>query len=201
MKPTQCVSLERDRDFKLAYMKRTPYWFNFLFVAPVCFLFLGLVGLLYLLKLDLLLSLYAIPFGVFFVLGTVWMKAVKRHLLKTKVDDPQCFHVCIAVPVGEMDGYSYFVFTNDDKRHNEYHISLLAEELPFDYFPNILKKQARKSAVLVEDEEIDAQVYLKGFPTKDVKRKDAVRDYDDFLPVLAIDEKQVGIISRREYEK
>lgn len=200
MKSAQCVSLENDRGFKLTHMKRTPYWINFLFVAPICFLFLGLAGLLYLLKLDLLLSWYAILFGVFFAFGTIWIKAVKRHLLKTKVDDPQNFRVCIAVPVGEKDGYSYFVFTNDKKRHNEYYISEIAEELPFDYFSDSQIKQARKSALLIEDEELDTDVYFKGFPSKEILRKDAQRSYDDCLPVLAIDTKQVSIIARKDYK-
>ncbi len=199
MKPAECVKLEKDRMFKLAYMKKTPYWINFLFVAPISFLFLGLVGLLYLLKLDLLLSWYAIPFGAFFVFGTIWMKAVKRHLLKTKVDDPQNFHVCISVPVGELGGYSYFIFTNDEKRHNEYNISTLAEELPFDYFSQTQKKQAKKKAVLIEDEAIGTEIYLKAFTNRELARKDAVREYDDCLPVLAIDEQQVVLIARKDY--
>lgn len=199
MKSSECIRLEKDRMFKLAYMKKTPYWVNFLFVAPICFLFLGLVGILYLLEHGMLLSWYTIPFVLFFIFGTIWMKAVKRHLLKTKVDDPANFHVCIAVPVGEKEGYTYFLYANNDKRHNEYYISTIAEDFPLDVFTPLQLKQAKKQAVLMEDEGLDTDVYLKAFTKRDVIRKDAVRSYDDCLPVLAIDNKRVKIISRKEY--
>lgn len=199
MKASECKRLEKDRMFKLAYMKKTPYWINFLFVAPISILFLGLVGILYLLERNMLLSWYTVPFVLIFIFGTVWMKAVKRHLLKTKVDNPENFHVCIAVPVGEKEGYTYFLYANNESRHNEYYISTIAEDFPFDVFSPLQLKQSKKQPVLMNDEGLDPNIYLKAFTKRDVVRKDAIRAFDDSLPILAIDNKLVKIISRREY--
>ena len=198
MKPADCVKLEKDRALKLDYMRNTPYWKNFLFVAPSCILFIGLVGAIYLLKLGMLVSWYVIPFLVLFVFGTIWLKGVKKHILKTKVDDPANFHVCIGISVGEQGGYTYIIYANNEKRHNEHYISTLAEDYPLSFFSKDQLQQAKKQPIFVYEEALDKEIHLKAFKTSDISKRHARWNSEDGLPLFAIDERQVVIIKKKD---
>lgn len=198
MKPADCVKLENDRAFKLDYARKTPYWKSILFIAPACFLFLGLFGMLYLLGYDMLVTWYTIPFAAFFVIGTIWLKAIKRHILKTMVDNPENFHVSIVKPFGEKDGYVYCVYVNSEKRHNEYYISSIAESYSIDSLTNTELTQAKKKPVATYDETVEAEIFIRAFFHRDISKRNAAWRDDNSFPLLIIDKKQIEIIKGKD---
>jgi ABC-type bacteriocin/lantibiotic exporter with double-glycine peptidase domain len=59
------------------------FWFRQAAIyPPALVLFFALFGLIYLLNSNMLLTVYAIPFLLVFLLGAVWLKTVKRYILK-----------------------------------------------------------------------------------------------------------------------
>ena len=200
MKVDDCVKLEKDRAFKYEYLRRTAWWKTILLIAPSLFLFLGLFGMVYLLKLDLLISWYTLPFGVLFVIGTIWLKAIKKHIQKTKVDDAANFHVCMAKTIGIKDGYVYFIFANNEKRHNEHYISTLAKDISLDDVDEAEISQAKKKAVLFRNENEDAGIYMKAYTASSITKQNKDWEKDNSFPVLAIDEKQVAVIKRKDFQ-
>lgn len=62
-------------------------WKNYAFVPPALIVFIGIFGLLYLFNNDLLVSVYSIPFVAILLLGAIWIKLTKRHLIDRKISD------------------------------------------------------------------------------------------------------------------
>ena len=200
MKPADCVKLENDKAFKMEYARKTPYWKNILFVAPALFLFLGLFGVLYLLGYNMLATWYVIPFVVFFVVGTIWLKAVKRHVLKAMVANPDNFHVCLAKPFGEKGGYTYCVYVNNEKRHNEYYISSIAESYSIDSLTHTELAEAKKKPVVTYDETVESDIVLQAFFHRDISKcNNKWRDEDTF-PLLVIEGKRVAIVKAKDFK-
>ena len=77
MKANDYAKLEKDYDFKRHYFNNTFWWKTLLMVPPICFLFVGLVGIIYLFNSDMLVSWYIIPYLFLFTVGTIWLKALK----------------------------------------------------------------------------------------------------------------------------
>lgn len=192
MKPTDYMKLEGDFAFKRSYLNRTAWWMNGLLIAPTLFLFLGLAGVMYLLNNDMLLSWYVIPYLVFFVIGTVWLKAVRRHIRKSRMAVEGAFRVCLAKAVGEKDGYVYTVFTNGNKRHNEHLIKQLGDSLNVDEMPE--QRMARKRSVAMRDEASDTDFYLRAFQKGDLRKYNPKAGEGRVFPVLFIDTKYTFVV-------
>ncbi len=197
MRPTDCVTLEKDKSFKREYAGRLSWWRNFLFVAPSLIMFLGLAGMLYLFKAEMLVSWYTLPFVIFFMLGTVWLKAVKRHIMKTLVNTEGSFLACPAALYDDDGKYSYFIFSIADKRHNAHYVKTVGDRLRASD-AHIDKDAARRSAITFSDPHSQDTFYLKGFPHKDIRRSNAMWTDQDALPLLYVDAKNVFIIKRRD---
>lgn len=198
MKQDDYSRLEKNYDFKRIYVKETLWWASPLFIAPALILFAGLAGIIYLLRSDMLVSLYVIPYLLLFVVGTIWLKAIKKHIQKTMMNKDGSFLVCIAHPVSEKNGYTYAVFTTDKYRHNKHYlnntVNVLSEKNISD------NEQVKKKAILMHNDESDTNYYLRAFPVKDIRKRNKGWSSDDIFPVLFIDEKHVPILKDKDFK-
>jgi len=198
MKAEDYAKLEKDYSFKRSYLNNTPWWKNILIIPPILILFVGLVGILYLFKHDMLVSLYIIPYLILFVVGTIWLKAIKKHIQKAKMAVEGAFHVCLAKPVGEKDGFVYAVFVNDTHRYNKHYINNLVKNISLD---DILARDGspfRKESVMIHDEESNSDFYMRAYLPKDITKRNAGWQEDDLFPVLYIDDKYTFIIKKKD---
>jgi len=197
MKPDNYAKLEKDYKFKKSYLNTTTWWKNGALMAPIILMFGGLVGILYLFNMDRLISISVIPYLLLFAVGTILFKAIRMNLQKKKMAESDAFHVCIAVPFGEEDGYTYTVFTNDSHRHNKHYVKNLAKGMDLD---NILldKEALKQRSVLVPGNEDTGGYYLRSYKTKEIYKRNQGWKDDEFFPVLYIDEKNTLIISRKD---
>jgi len=197
MKQDDYSRLEKSYDFKRNYISETMWWASPAFIAPALLLFVGLAGIIYLLRSDMLVSLYIIPYLLIFMVGTVWLKALKKHIQKGMINKEGSFLVSIAHPVMQKNGYVYAIFTTDRYRHNKHYLNntvkALAENNKSDN--NI----ARKKAIEMHEEENNTDFYLKAFPIKDIQKRNKNWNSDENFPVLYISEKHVSIIKEKDF--
>ena len=198
MKPNDYAKLEKDSDFKKNYLKETPWWKSVLIIAPIFLLFIGLAGMLYLFHLDRLLSLYAIPYVLIFFIGTIWIKAIKKHLQKVIMTKPNSFQICLATPIEEKNGYVYAAFVNDTHRYNKHYVKNIVSNLSPEEISEISEKSLKKEATLIHSTETNTDFYVREFPLKDLnKRNHSWRDEECF-EVLYIDKKIIPIIKKKD---
>lgn len=199
MKASDFVKLEKDYLFKKDYLNKTPWWKSVLLVPPTLFLFAGLVGILYLFNYDMLVSWYIIPYLLLFVIGTIWLKAIKKHIQKTKIDTSGSFLVCVGKEIEERGGDVYIAFVTDSRRHNLHYLNTPVKEISLDdilekYDPSILKKKS----VLIGGEEEGTSMYVRAFSNSKVKKANAKWQEEGYLPILFIDERYTFIIKRKD---
>lgn len=197
MKQDDYSRLEKSYDFKRNYINETKWWASPLFIAPALLLFVGLVGILYLFRSDMLVSLYIIPYLLIFMVGTIWLKAVKKHIQKTMIKKEGSFLICVAHPVSEKNGYLYSIFTTDRYRHNKHYLNNIVKSLSESNITD--NEQAKNKAIVMHDEESDTDYYVKAFPIKDIKKRNKDWKSEDNFPVLFIDEKYVSIIKAKDF--
>lgn len=198
MKPQDYAKLEGDYSFKRSYLSKTPWWKTILIIAPICFLFVGLAGIIYLLKQNMLVSLYTIPYLLLFVVGTIWLKAMKRHIFKTKINTPNSFLVCLARPIQEKGDNVFSVFTTDSHRHNSYYIKNLSGNIAFD---ELIKKDSnlqKKGIHSIYDEASNSNFFLFVSDVKDIRKKNLNWDKGDTFPVLYIDNDYTFVIKAKD---
>lgn len=198
MKPNDYAKLEKDNNFKKNYLKETTWWKSVLVVAPACLLFIGLAGMLYLFHLDKLLSLYIIPYVLIFLIGTIWLKAIKKHLQKTIMTKPNSFQICIAVPIEEKNGYMCAAFVNDTHRYNKHYVNNIVTNLSEDELSMIDDKTLRREAVVFHNEETNADFYVKEFPIKELNKRNVSWREEECFEMLFIDEKTTPIIWKKD---
>lgn len=199
MKANEYSKLEKDYDFKKIYLNKTLWWKNILMVAPICFLFAGLVGIIYLFNSNMLVSLYTIPYLILFVVGTIWLKTIKKHIQKAIMAREGAFHICLAASIGDKGDYTYAIFVNDTHRYDKYHITNLAKEVSLH---NLLEKydiSFKKKAILIQDEENNESFYIRAYPKKEIAKKNAGWSISEgYFPVLYINDIDVPIIKRKD---
>lgn len=199
MKQNDYAGLEKDKDFKKSYLNNTLWWKNLSMVPPILIMFVGLAGLLYLFQYDKLLSLYAIPYVVLFAVGTIWLKAMKRHLQKAMMAESGAFHVCLAATLGEKEGYLYAAFVNNTRRYDKYYITNLVKEISLHDLLSENKAPFKKRAILVHDKVSDTDIYVRAYVKKDVLKRNAGWSLDEgYFPVLFINERDVPVIKRKD---
>lgn len=198
MKSQDYAKLENNYNFKRRYLNKTTWWKNILLIAPICFLFIGLAGVIYLLKNEMLASLYIIPYLIFFVIGTIWLKAIKRHIQKVKMAETNAFHVCLAKTVQENDKLVFSIFVNDTHRHNKYYIKNLAEKINIETLLAANSNLSKAGTHLVEDSENELQYYLNVSRPKDITKLNANWRNDGIFPILYIDDKYSFIVKNKD---
>lgn len=200
MKSNDYVNLEKDYGFKRFYLSKTPWWKNTIMVPPILLLFTGLAGILYLFHYDKLVSLYIIPYLILFVVGTILLKSIKRHILKKAMTVPESFHVCLAASIGEKDGYIYSIFVNNNRRHDKYYITNLAKDMSLhDLLEQNGNVSFKTKAGLIHDPARDIDIYVRAYQKKEVTKQNAGWSLNEgYFPVLYIDDKYVPVIKRRD---
>lgn len=199
MKPNDYATLEKDYDFKKSYLNNTLWWKNLSMLPPVLIIFIGLAGLLYLFQYDKLYSLYAIPYVLLFAVGTIWLKAMKKHIQKAAMAIPGAFHICLAATIGEKNGYLYAAFVNNTRRYDKYHTINLVKEISLHDLLSENKAPFKKRAVTIHDKESDTDIYVRAYIKKDVVKRNAGWSLDEgYFPVLFINEKDVPVIKRKD---
>lgn len=196
MNANNLIKLESNLAFKKDYLNKTGWWKTSRIIPPIFFLFIGLFGLLYLLNLNKLISVYAIPFVLLFAIATLWLKTVKKYITDTSVSVPGSFLACTAKAVETDDKYAYVVFVTDGKRHYEHNIAKFAKELAADISPDI-KKQAVKQAISLTEEATDTNFYFKALKIKDILKQDKNWTTDICVPIIFVNETHVYVIKKK----
>lgn len=202
MKPNDYAKLEKDYDFKRSYFNNTLWWKNLAMLPSVLLLFVGLTGILYLFKADMLVSLYIIPYLILFTVGTIWLKAMKKHILKASMATEGAFHVCLAAPIGDKDEYTYAAFVNNTRRYDKYYITNLVKDISLHELLAKNNAPFKKEAVLIHNEESDTDIYVKAYQKKEIEKRNAGWSLSEgFFPVLYINNKSVPVIKRKDLTK
>lgn len=197
MKASDYKTLEKEYEFKKSYLNSTSWWRSILLVPPCCFLFVGLIGILYLFNHDMLVSFYLIPYIVLFLLGTIWLKTVRKYLQKAAMTAPGAFQICMAKPIGERNGYIYTVFANDNKRHDKHYIANLIESMPVESIIEENEILAKKKTIFLRDSDLsDTGLYLRAYFNNDITKRNPSWKADGFFPVLYINEKYTPVVKR-----
>ena len=197
MKPNDYIKLEKDFDFKRAYLNQTMWWKNILMVPPICLLFIGLVGMLYLFHYDKLASLYVIPYLAVFLIGTILLKAIKKHIQKTIMTTKDAFHICLAKSIGEKEGYIYTTFVNNSRRHDKYYITNLAKDISLDDLLSTQPAPFKKRSVLIKSDN-DTEIYVRAYFKKDIDKRNRDWKEEEYFPVLYIDTKYTFIVKKKD---
>lgn len=196
MTANNLIKLESNIAFKKDYLNKTGWWKNARIIPPFIFLFLGLFGLIYLMKVNMLISLYAIPFVLVFAIATIWLKTIKKYIVTTQTSAPGSYIVCMAKAVEADDKYAYVVFMADAKRHYEHNITKFAKELLLSLQPDI-KQQATKKVVRLHDETSGADFNLKALKLKDIYKEHKGWDENQCIPVIFIDLEHTYVVKKK----
>lgn len=120
--------LEKSKKFKKRFYNKE-VWRNYAIIPPSMVLFVSLFGILYLLNLDRLVSIYAIPCVIFLILGTMWLKAVRRYILTQKISEDKVFLICLSIPLVQNNGKGIAVFSVGNNRHNKGYLEKKRKEI------------------------------------------------------------------------
>lgn len=195
MKSSDYIKLEKDNSFKGKYLRMTWWWKTPLIIAPILILFTGIIGLIYCLNSNLLLSLYAIPYIIVFLLGTIWFKAVKKHILKSKLNENNAFKVCISKRFATINGYVYLLFTNGQKRHNEYFINNIVDDLSGE---NIELPQLKSGHSTTIRNIEDSEIMITKISVNKLKKSTIDTNNEDIIPLIYIDNKNTFVILKKD---
>lgn len=198
MKPSQYKELENNKSFKRYYLNKTLWWINYLFVAPALLLFIGLAGIMHMGYSDRLWSWYAIPYIAVFLIGTIWLKAIKRHVQTKILEDRNMYLICAAQAIFEAEGRYYFIFSKDSKRHNEVLINKLAGELSKESFTRDEIQRAKKQMVEISTSEEETQIYLKGISVNKVNRANVRNIKEGITPLLYVSSKEIFVVRNKD---
>lgn len=174
MKANDLRRLETDNKFKKKHLPKLFWLTQAGIYPPASVIFIALMGLVYLLNSDMLISYYAIPFAILLLLGAIWLKATKKYVLKALFAKEDSFLVCVGSEVVKNEKFSYFVFSTSDKRHNQYQADNVAallkdEALISGSDLDKMKVESKgKAVVLPENISQNQQFYLKAFKTSSI---------------------------------
>ena len=118
MNTSQLTKLEKNKKFRKKITSEG-IWKNYAFVPPSILLFISIFGLVYLLNIDLLVSLKAIPFAIIFLLATLWFKSVRKYIINKKITEQDFFQICLATPLFEEADNTILLFATNNQRHDQ----------------------------------------------------------------------------------
>ncbi len=206
MKTTTLDKLEKDSNFKKKYVSRF-FWFTQAAIyPPSLIIFGGLFGLVYLLNYDLLLTYYAIPFLILLVLGSIWLKSVKRYILKNLFSENDSFLIAWTKAAYEEENIFWCVFTTSNRRHDKYFPETLRKELVKDDFFvseefSENKNEAKTKAVSLSEEITGYKdIYICAFKKFDILKNNALWNPDSNFHILFIGPEDVQIIKKKDID-
>lgn len=201
MRPNEYKNLEQDQLFKRRYLGNILWWKNFLLIAPSLLVFIGLAGVLYMAQDGQIKSWYVVPYVVVFVLGLIWVKAVKKYLQDKLLKDKERFLACAARSIGDKGGYYYFIFTKDSKRHNEALINQLAAEVDINNLTAEDLTTAKKQMVEIKTSEQETPIYIKAFTKGNISRTNSQQIGIGITPLLYVSPKNIFVIRKKDLPK
>lgn len=120
--------LEKNKKFRKKFYNKE-VWKNYAIIPPSVILFASLFGVLYLFNTDRLFSLYTIPCIVLLLLGTIWLKAVRRYIITQKISDDKPFLICFCIPLMEKNKKTIMMFSSGHNRHNKNYLEKKKKEI------------------------------------------------------------------------
>jgi len=200
MNANNLAKLEKDTKFKKEYFPKY-FWFSQPGIyPPASILFIALCGLLYLLNSDMLISYYAIPFVVLLVIGAIFLKTTKRHIVNLILNDENMFKVCLAEVFQEKEGYIYLIFNTSAKRHEKYFIDNLRKDIQEQISLNnkdvedSVSKSKRNTTLLYINNYNKEETIIKAFQKKDIIRLYPGIELNGSLAVIYFKEKNVMLV-------
>jgi len=193
--------LEKDTKFKKENLPQY-FWFKQPAIyPPAAMLFLALYGLIYLLNIDKLISLYAIPFVALLLIGAIWLKTTKRYIWNNILKNEDSFRVCLAKVFGNKNGSFFVIFSVLGKRHDKHYIDNIEKKLQ-EYLSNndlsdMLKKSSGKAVHVNPDITGNDDTYIKSFYRKNVLMHYPDCDVNSYIPVLFF--KNSATVVKRKY--
>lgn len=208
MKTTKFTQLENDNNFKKKYLGKY-FWLKQSAIYPPSLIIFGaLFALIYLLNLDLLISVYTIPFALMLLLGAIWLKSVKRFVLKKLFEKEDSFLICLSkLTIIDNNRLLWMVFTTSRKRHEKCYAENLRKELEAvnffesDLFINWAKGRKTKAFLIPADVINEEEVYLMVYTRSEVRKSNVTWEEDEVLPLLYIDNNEVVVIKKRDLDK
>lgn len=200
MKANELNNLEKDAKFKKKYLPKYFWLKNAAIYPPSIFLFFALFGFVYLLNYDMLLTYYAIPFVVIFLLATVWFKMTKKAVFKKMFDDRSSYLICLSKVVKEDGDWVYALFTTDQKRHNKYFIQDLSKNINDSFFDEELKGKLRRQAQKLDADlsPISSDAYIKAFGKKEMSKSRESWRGEEVFPVFYINDRDILLIKQKD---
>ncbi len=120
--------LEKDKKFRRRFYAKG-VWRSYAIVPPSGVLFVALFGFLYLFNSDRLISLYAIPFVILLLLGTIWLKSTRKYIINQKISDNAPFAICLSIPLMKKNGKTIMMFSVGNNRLNKYYLENEKKEI------------------------------------------------------------------------
>lgn len=201
MKPSKYKELEVDQLFKRHYLNKIIWWKDFLLVAPALLIFIGIAGVIYMGQNDNLWNWYSVPYIAVLIIGSIWLKAIKKHLQKKLLDDKDKFQACAARAIGDKGGYYYFIFSTGSKRHNETLINQLAESLDINSISEEQLSASKKQMVEISTMETETTIYMKAISVNRVLKTNRENIRTGVTPLLYISPKDIFVIRRKDLVK
>lgn len=200
MKANELNKLEKDEKFKKKYLPKYFWLKNAAIYPPSIFLFFALFGFVYLLNYNMLLTYYAIPFVVIFLLATIWFKMTKRAVLKRIFEDSSAYLICLAKVVKEDDNWIYALFATDEKRHNKYFVQDLAKNVDEVFFDEETKSSIKQQARKIDKDlsPVSSSVYVKAFRKRDIAKNRESWKGEEVFPVFYIKGYGVLLIKQKD---
>lgn len=186
-------SLEKDVKFKRAYLNKIPWWKSALLISPSLLLFVGVVGIIHFSRIELLYSWRSVPYIAIFLLGALWLRYIKSHLQKKILNKGKSFLCCMGSVIGEKNGYYYFLFTKDDKRHHSHWIQKIASSIDFSQISEELLLKAEKEVVSLplSNDNDESKLYLRAIAKNVVTKEYKTIDNKTIVPLVYISDKYV----------
>lgn len=198
-------NLEADAKFKKKYLPKY-FWFrNPGIFPPSSLIFLALLGLVYLLNSDMLISLYAIPFAVILLLGAIWLKTTKKIILNRLYETPDSYKICISKPISKDNDTIFLIFSKDSKRHNKHFIQSAQKDMVKNGFVesdmfSTMKQKIGTEAQPVSDEYTGGwdNIFITCMKKSDLNKSDALWKTEGFTFLLYINDKEILPVKRKD---
>lgn len=196
MQKSDYKSLEQDVKFKRAYLSKIPWWKNILLVSPTLLLFVGIAGIVHFSSSDMLFSWRSSPYIGIFVLGALWLRYVKNHLQKSFLKRHKSFLCCIAVQIGEKEGYYYYLFSKGEQRYNKHQAEKTASAISFEQLPEQILSDAKKRSIPIAESNTD-DVRLYAIAKNTIMKEYKKSDKHTIIPLVYVADKHIFPINQK----
>lgn len=193
MKTEVLSKLESDFRLKKKYLPKFFWAKNAAIYPPSIFIFFSLFGLLYLLSYDMLMTYYAIPFVLLFLLATIWLKNTKRYVLRKLFEQKNLFVICLGRIVKNQENKVFVLLTNGGKRHNKYFLQHLEKEVDLE---GLVGDEVLEVEDIASSE--DSVTYIKYLKKANVLKSGYVCNAGEFIPMFYVGDGNFVLIKRKD---